>query len=298
MIVGIFSWKQLTQMIAIEPRRKKFLLLLGVAIVTTAYLSWPYSVLNEETSQHASGSMSRLSLIGVKNTYELDETVKVNIVLFDHYKRPKIRGGDMLVVWMKDPQHGAASAGTVIDHGNGTYTGVLRTLWTGRAIIRAAMISSRERMAHIYRSFQNGYFGRNIACTFISNTATETTSGYMDMRYVKKRPFCNLTADYFGVPFYCEKPNTKGIRCHDWTETDSPNTYMTFGADTRWFEVVPVGLYHNTYIVQQTRERTHSVSLHPLWPEELPGYLVGNATCRLLLQQHVASSIVLEQRPR
>ncbi|XP_071089067.1 NXPE family member 3-like [Haliotis cracherodii] len=237
MIVGIFSWKQLTQMIAIEPRRKKFLLLLGVAIVTTAYLSWPYSVLNEETSQHASGSMSRLSLIGVKNTYELDETVKVNIVLFDHYKRPKTRGGDMLVVWMKDPQHGAASAGTVIDHGNGTYTGVLRTLWTGRAIIRAAMISSRERMAHIYRSFQNGYFGKNIACTFKSNTATETTSGYMDMRYVKKRPFCNLTADYFGVPFYCEKPNTKGIKCHDWTETDSPNTYMTFGHDTRWFEV-------------------------------------------------------------
>ncbi|XP_046568538.1 NXPE family member 3-like isoform X1 [Haliotis rubra] len=179
--------------------------------------------------------MSRISLVGINRTYQLNETVKVNIVLFDHGKRPKTCGGDMLVVWMKDPQHGAASAGSVIDNGNGTYTGVLRTLWTGRAIIRAAMISSRERMAHLNFSFQNGYFGKQIQCIFRSNTSTEITSGHMEMKYMKIRPFCNLTADYFGIPFYCGKPKTKGIGCRDWTETSLPHNYMTFGADTRWF---------------------------------------------------------------
>ncbi|XP_071091412.1 NXPE family member 3-like [Haliotis cracherodii] len=221
------------------------------------------SSINNESRQ-ALGSLSRMSMGDVQHTYQINETVKVNIVLFDHYKKPKTRGGDMLVVWMKDPQHGAASAGTVIDHGNGTYTGVLRTLWTGRAIIRAAMISSRERMTHIYRSFQNGYFGKKITCTFRSNTATEATRGYMDMRYMKKRPFCNLTADYFGVPFYCEKPKAKGIRCHDWAETSLPHNYMTFGADTRWFaertstEIIPDSIRIN---ISPNRQEKRSPSI-------------------------------------
>ncbi|XP_046363439.2 NXPE family member 3-like isoform X1 [Haliotis rufescens] len=251
-------------------RLKTFSLLLVLLMVATVFLSWPnrfqiidslghqFQATTKHTSEpalkshieeedmvndsnvndvttHASGSLSRMSLSDIKHTYQNNEMVKIKILLFDRGNRSKTRGGDMLVVWMKDPQRGAASAGTVTDHGNGTYTGVLRALWTGRAIIRAAMISSRERMTHIYRSFRNGYFGKNIVCTFRSNITKETTSGYMDMRYMKKHPFCNLTADYFGVTFYSGKPQTKGLGCHDWTETSLPHNYMTFGADTRWF---------------------------------------------------------------
>ncbi|XP_067652737.1 NXPE family member 3-like isoform X2 [Haliotis asinina] len=234
-ICGLLLRKQIIPKLTMGTQQRTFLLFVGVVIVTLAYYLWPHSMLNELTSLHASGSLSHISLVGIKKTYELNETVIVNIVLFDHWKRPKTCGGDMLVVWMKDPQHGAASAGSVIDNGNGTYTGVLRTLWTGSAIIRAAMISSRERIDHMYISFQNGYFGKEIECIFRSNTSTEITSGHMEAKYMKIRPFCNLTADYFGIPFYCGRPKTKGIGCKDWKETSLPHSYMTFDADTRWF---------------------------------------------------------------
>ncbi|XP_046361354.2 NXPE family member 3-like isoform X1 [Haliotis rufescens] len=246
----------------------QLLLLAAVlVIVTMSFLSWQRvqgfqnmsnglmprpalkSYLNESTltrksfkndsSWHASGKLSSLSLIDNTHLYKLEETVKVKIVLFDHKKRPKSRGGDMVVVWMKDKKNGAASAGIVKDHDNGTYTGILRTLWTGTAEIRAAVVSSRERIDFTYDMLRKGYQGKSISCTFRSTRTVETTSGYMDINNMKTDNLCNFTSQYHGVPFYCGKPKTPGLRCGDWTQVSSKLSYMTLSSNEQWFSTSP-----------------------------------------------------------
>ncbi|XP_048247494.1 NXPE family member 3-like isoform X1 [Haliotis rufescens] len=189
-----------------------------------------------DINSHASATTSKMSLVESKVVYALNETISLKIVLFDQRNRPKTRGGDMLIVWMRDKSKGAASAGTVIDHDNGTYTGVLRILWTGHAVIRAAILSSREKLAFVYRELNNGYTGKRIECLFNVNNLTETTSGYMDNRFLKMGEICNLTDKHYGVPLYCSKPKKKGIQCSNWTGVTAEKI-LPFPArpNTKWY---------------------------------------------------------------
>ncbi|XP_048246535.1 NXPE family member 3-like [Haliotis rufescens] len=190
----------------------------------------------KDSNRHASGKFSKLFLIDKQQIYRLNETINVKIVLMDRKERPKTRGGDMLVVWMKDTVKQASSAGSVIDHGNGTYTGVLRTMWTGQAVIYAAILSSRERMAFIYNKFRSGYIGKHISCLFDVHNLTETTVGYMHKRFLDNKPICNLTAENWGVPFYCTKPKQRGFECQHWTRVNTVHFVpIPTEADTRWY---------------------------------------------------------------
>ncbi|XP_046563522.1 NXPE family member 3-like [Haliotis rubra] len=110
-----------------------------------------------DISYHASATASTMTLVNSHTVYTLNGTIRVKIVLFDHKQRPKTRGGDMLILWMRDRSKGAASAGSVTDHDNGTYTGILRILWTGQAVIRAAILCTREKMAFMHRELRKGY---------------------------------------------------------------------------------------------------------------------------------------------
>ncbi|XP_046566217.1 NXPE family member 3-like [Haliotis rubra] len=190
----------------------------------------------KDSNRHASGKFSKLFLIDKQHVYGLNEAVNVKIVLKDRKNRPKARGGDMLAVWMKDRSRSASSAGYVIDHDNGTYTGVLRTMWTGRAVIYVAILSSRERMAFIYNTFRTGFFGKHIYCLFDAGNQTETTEGYLDERFHKKAPICNLTAENWGVPFYCSKPEKLGFECHHWTRVNTVHFVpVPTEVDTSWY---------------------------------------------------------------
>ncbi|XP_048251797.1 NXPE family member 3-like [Haliotis rufescens] len=141
----------------------------------------------------------------------------------------------MVVVWMKDMKNGAASAGIVKDHDNGTYTGILRTLWTGRAAMKAAVITSKERIDFTYDILRKGYQGKSINCIFRSTRAVETTNGYMDINNMKTDNLCNFTSQYHGVPFYCGKPKGEGLRCVDWTQVSCRLKKMTLSSNEQWF---------------------------------------------------------------
>ncbi|XP_067670197.1 NXPE family member 3-like [Haliotis asinina] len=175
----------------------------------------------DDADRHASPRNSKMSIVNPKLVYRLNETITVKIVLFDRKNRPKTRGGDMLIVWMRDKGKEAASAGSVADHGNGTYTGTLPILWTGHAVIRAAMLASREKMAFANREFRRGYGGKILICLFNTPTLTETTPGHMESRLLNKAKVCNLTNEHYGVPLYCDRPKRKGIQCKHWTGVNS-----------------------------------------------------------------------------
>ncbi|XP_046560127.1 NXPE family member 4-like [Haliotis rubra] len=230
--------------------RPRFVCLLVVLFVATSFVSWrrfdkiqilrqPYpsrtghqkqshglemhisDVEIDDTNRHASPRTSKMSIVNPELGYRLNETITVKIVLFDHKNRMKTRGGDMLIVWMRDQGKGAASAGTVTDHGNGTYTGTLPILWTGQAVIRAAMVASSEKMAFANREFRHGYRGKILICIFNTTTLTETTPGHMESRLLNKGKVCNLTDKHYGVPLYCDRPKKRGIQCDHWTGVNS-----------------------------------------------------------------------------
>ncbi|XP_067668088.1 NXPE family member 3-like [Haliotis asinina] len=187
-------------------------------------------------SHHASSTASKMALANPHTVYTLNETIKVKIVLFDHKNRPKTRGGDMLIVWMRDKSKGAALAGSVIDHDNGTYTGTLRILWTGHAVIRAAILCTREKMAFMQRELRNGYAGKKITCLFHAPNLAEITSGHMDHTFLKTGQVCNLTDKHYGVPLYCDKPKKNGIQCRHWTGINSvPWLKMTLKPKSKWY---------------------------------------------------------------
>ncbi|XP_067670329.1 NXPE family member 3-like [Haliotis asinina] len=187
-------------------------------------------------NHHTSATASKMSLVNPQKVYTLNETIRVKIVLFDHKNRPKTRGGDMLIVWMRDKTKGAALAGSVIDHDNGTYTGTLRILWAGHAVIRAGILCTREKMVFMQREFKKGYVGKNITCLFHAPNLTEITSGHMDHTFLRMGQVCNLTDKHYGVPLYCDKPKKNGTQCSHWTSINSvPFVRMTLKPNSEWF---------------------------------------------------------------
>ncbi|XP_046557095.1 NXPE family member 4-like [Haliotis rubra] len=189
-----------------------------------------------DISYHASATASTMTLVNSDTVYTLNGTIRVKIVLFDHKQRPKARGGDMLILWMRDRSKGAASAGSVTDHDNGTYTGILRILWTGQAVIRAAILCTREKMAFMHRELRKGYVGKKITCLFNTPNLTEITSGHMDHAFLRIGQVCNLTDKHYGVPLYCVKPKKNGIQCSHWTGINSvPWLKMTLKPNSEWY---------------------------------------------------------------
>ncbi|XP_046346502.1 NXPE family member 3-like [Haliotis rufescens] len=169
---------------------------------------------------------SRVVHTSSKTVYNLGETVKVKILLYDAFKRPLHRGGDILTVSM-DGQNGASSAGRIIDHQNGSYTGILRAMWTGSCSIVANILCTRESFAMTYQLINGFRTSMNLTCVFELEALRETTLAYPSPAPFPGQRLCNLTAENYGMPWYCVKPTTPGLLCSDWTKV-STISYETF----------------------------------------------------------------------
>ncbi|XP_067660600.1 uncharacterized protein [Haliotis asinina] len=160
---------------------------------------------------------SKMHLSSSKTDFKLGDTISVTIQLFDEYKRRKTKGGDNVRVWMRETSKEARAAGVVTDNKDGTYTGTLRALWTGSPKLEASIASRKENVDIFYRRYLDDYTLRNISARFESDGVTEETlclpiphiQGYADV--------CNLTAENYGLPWYCGKPSHRKLLCYDLT---------------------------------------------------------------------------------
>ncbi|XP_071116858.1 NXPE family member 3-like [Haliotis cracherodii] len=143
---------------------------------------------------------SRVVHTSSKTVYNLGETVKVKILLYDAFKRPLHRGGDILTVSM-DGQNGASSAGRIIDHHNGSYTGILRAMWTGSCTIVANILCTRESFAMTYQLINGFRTSMNLTCVFELEALRETTLAYPSPAPFPGQRLCNLTAENYGMPW-------------------------------------------------------------------------------------------------
>ncbi|XP_046574080.1 NXPE family member 3-like [Haliotis rubra] len=160
---------------------------------------------------------SKMQLSSSKTDFKLGDTFSVKIQLFDEYKRRKTKGGDNVRVWMSEKSKEARAAGVVTDNKDGTYTGTLRALWTGSPKIEATIASRKENVDIFYRRYLDNYTLRNISARFESDGVKEET---LCLPIPNIRGFtnvCNLTAENYGLPWYCGKPSHRKLLCYDLT---------------------------------------------------------------------------------
>lgn len=160
---------------------------------------------------------TKLSLLGIRNG-----EVKIKIETFDMRGRRKHFGSDFITVFAKSVSNDGRVAGTVIDHKNGTYTGIVQMFWSGKTTISAHLLSSiqhtciqhnaKKKYGHSMYSQQeaHGIFG-----SFVSGKKKEqTVCGALPVIWGYKE-LCNFTSLNSNVSFFCGKPKTKELNCRD-----------------------------------------------------------------------------------
>ena len=168
-----------------------------------------------DSKKPANSSKSNMVLMeNGKKVFQLGENVTVRITLSDGSGKAKTVGGDHVRVWMVEPSKNASSAGYVIDHGNGTYTGHLKALWVGIPLIRAAIAITCEGVGIRNHAFNVPGKLRAVVGVFRSENISEETDCAPSLSF--KGEFCNFTAENFGLPWYCARPKDPNLLCHDW----------------------------------------------------------------------------------
>ncbi|XP_071088866.1 NXPE family member 3-like [Haliotis cracherodii] len=166
---------------------------------------------------------SNIQLASSKTDFRLGDTISVEIQLFDAHKRRKNKGGDNVRVWMSETSKDARAAGVVTDNKDGTYTGTLKALWTGSPKVEAAIASRKENVDIFYRVYHDYYTLRNLSAMFESDGVQEETLCLPIPNIRGFENVCNLTAENYGLPWYCGKPSHRKLLCHDFTGLREPD---------------------------------------------------------------------------
>ena len=164
----------------------------------------------------ASPKYSVMRLATNDKQFRVGDVIKVHIQLRNGRNEPMTSGGDMLRIWMSDKTSRSNFCGYVIDHGNGSYTGVLRALFPGQPVIKVSIAQTKEHIG-IYLDyvkkegiwyFMSAYFGKG-------KTTDETYCSTIP-KFTWVRETCNFTDVNFGMSWYCGRPRNANLTCGDW----------------------------------------------------------------------------------
>ncbi|XP_067654147.1 NXPE family member 3-like [Haliotis asinina] len=176
---------------------------------------------------------------------KLGDVFTITVRLYDGNKRPLTRGGDVLAIRMWNYAHGAASVGHVVDHHNGSYTGMLRASWTGSVKISVQILYTREALSMYLRHMSPFTPRKTIMCVFKNKNVATETRGFPSVDAFKGLPFCNMTTENYGLAWYCGKPNNPLV-CHDWVQFR-----YTVNKESQW-----TNKEKETFYVSAMEERT------------------------------------------
>ncbi|XP_048239789.1 NXPE family member 3-like [Haliotis rufescens] len=166
----------------------------------------------------ADGLFSTVSIIGDRSLFSLGESIKVQIDLLKGNNDRKHIGGDYIRLWMEDQNNGAFVSGNVIDHRNGSYTGVLKALWVGQAIIRVFLAGTREEILLYYKLYELYSSMWTIKAGFVAGNISERTQC---STVAFDGDMCNMTSQNGGLPWFCKKPLNIHLACETWRTTSS-----------------------------------------------------------------------------
>lgn len=173
----------------------------------------------------ASNIYSVQSFMNNKSTFRVGESIYVRIVLHDGYGKRLRQGGDILRIWLKDPAHGSNVNGYVIDHDNGTYTGVVRALWKGMAKVKTTIANTKEHVGIVMSYIDKHGLFHDHAATYKNNKVTERARCSTKPDVYGLKNMCNMTSYNFGLHWYCGRPNSSSLTCDDWTHINGHKTH-------------------------------------------------------------------------
>ncbi|OWF53766.1 NXPE family member 1-like [Mizuhopecten yessoensis] len=213
----------------------------------------------------------------------IDDNITVRIELRNGLDERMVTGGDFLRIWMKDDHSHSSVAGYVIDHMNGTYTGVVRAAWKGRATVKVSVGHTKEQVA-LYAQYFNKYGAfKYTNATFFSvhpnvkeSTQCSSTHWQVEQRY---RGYCNFTEKNYNISYFCGQP--RYFDCEDWKQygwddvmyLDRREIHIMKAFSHALIDAIPIEIQAKRFPIPYPRLPCHLLEKHYTWTASVPvGY--------------------------
>ncbi|XP_060082653.1 NXPE family member 3-like [Ylistrum balloti] len=183
--------------------------------------------------------------------FHVGDTLKVRILLYDRSGIPIPTGGDYVRIWLREKSTKSSVNGYTVDHGNGTYTGVVTLPWAGSPEVIVSMGNTREHVTFFLNTTETHGLLFAMRSQFISSDEKHKESSkcsplLQGLKDCYTGQGCNLTGVNFGIPWYCCQPKSKHLTCSDMKkikcndETNFLTNDMMFVSDVRHVRFPPV----------------------------------------------------------
>ncbi|CAG2203089.1 unnamed protein product [Mytilus edulis] len=167
-------------------------------------------------------------------TFTTGDIITLRIILHNKNGDVLTDGGDFINIWMSEKGKGASSAGYVVDHGNGTYIGVIKALWRGSPNIKIAMSFQKESIGLFVNYLYKYGMLRTLKGVF-KNARGETGKGICGIHTLTKHGICDFTSMNYGMRWFCSLPDKPGFTCSDWYAPIGDMTVPTFTKSQKQF---------------------------------------------------------------
>ncbi|CDQ96846.1 unnamed protein product, partial [Oncorhynchus mykiss] len=163
----------------------------------------------DQTSDPAHSLFAILPAGGGRERHVGDQ-LEALVLMNDFQGRPKSRGGDFLLARLHTPELGAAVAGQVLDHLNGTYSAIFPLLWEGSVWVEVTLVHPSEAVSLLRRLQEERLNWVPSKSLFRSGLLSETTECNLCLPN-NQQPLCDYTDPRSGEPWFCYKP--KQLAC-------------------------------------------------------------------------------------
>ncbi|XP_060068814.1 NXPE family member 3-like [Ylistrum balloti] len=176
--------------------------------------------------------LSEILVLPTTFPLRIGDTLRIRIRLFGTDGKPVSTGGDFLRVWLKETKIKANVNGYVLDHRNGSYTGVLLLPWKGRPEVIVSVANSRHHISLIMKYVNEHGLLQMMASQFIDPSGRykeETQCSPKHDAILKGCTLadrCNLTKQNYGLPWFCCKPKSTFVTCKDMKTVKANKTSM------------------------------------------------------------------------
>ncbi|OWF41474.1 NXPE family member 3-like [Mizuhopecten yessoensis] len=166
---------------------------------------------------------SMVSIRNNKSDVRIGDDITIDIVLYNGRGLRATRGGDMLRVWLREHSLKASVSGYVIDHDNGSYTGVVKAMWAGNPELMFSIGNTKEHVG-IYMNMVHKYgLTTFLRAGFKKQNVTESSLCSVVPNIPNVTDYCNFTAQNYNFSFFCGKP--KKLGCEDWAVYEHTSTH-------------------------------------------------------------------------
>ncbi|XP_071136694.1 NXPE family member 2-like isoform X2 [Mytilus edulis] len=242
---------------------------------------------------------STVEIINNKSaTFTTGDIITLRIILHKENGDVLTESGDFLKVWMSEKGKGAGSAGYVVDHGNGTYIGVIKTLWSGSPNIKISLSFPKESIGlFVNYIYKNGML-RTMKGVF-KNARGETGKGPCGIHTLQKHGICDFTSKNYGMRWFCSLPDKPGFDCSDWYSIIGDTNVSTFtttqsnfisSTSNKIIKEIKVEVYGDKFI-DHPEYLCRQINPSVTWNMSSPvGYLYNETWHNLLCQNNVEPS--------